>query len=164
MSRLGTLQEKILTRSEMIARFGRPRSERIVFTNGCFDLLHRGHVEYLHYAASLGDRLLLGLNSDRSVQALKGPGRPINPEGDRALVLAALAAVDHLTIFDEETPHALISELLPDVLVKGADYTADAVVGGAEVVAAGGRVVLAPLVQDRSTTRLLERSRQGVGA
>jgi D-beta-D-heptose 7-phosphate kinase/D-beta-D-heptose 1-phosphate adenosyltransferase len=135
----------------------------VVFTNGCFDLLHRGHVEYLTYAASLGDQLVLALNSDRSVRALKGEGRPLNPAEDRAIVLAGLAAVDVVTIFDEETPQELIAALLPDILVKGADYAADEVVGGPEVIAAGGKVVLAPLLPGRSTTRILEKT-LGMGA
>lgn len=157
------LNEKILPREEVLRRYGRPRTGRVVFTNGCFDLLHRGHVEYLNYAASLGDQLVLALNSDRSVRALKGEGRPLNPAEDRAVVLAGLAAVDVVTIFDEETPQELIAALLPDILVKGADYAADEVVGGPEVIAAGGKVVLAPLLPGRSTTRILEKT-LGMGA
>lgn len=157
------LHEKILPREEVLRRYGRPRTGRVVFTNGCFDLLHRGHVEYLTYAASLGDQLVLALNSDRSVRALKGEGRPLNPAEDRAIVLAGLAAVDVVTIFDEETPQELIAALLPDILVKGADYAADEVVGGPEVIAAGGKVVLAPLLPGRSTTRILEKT-LGMGA
>jgi D-beta-D-heptose 7-phosphate kinase/D-beta-D-heptose 1-phosphate adenosyltransferase len=153
------LARKVLDRRELIRTFGRPRSGRLVFTNGCFDILHRGHVEYLEYARSLGDHLVIGLNSDASTRRLKGEGRPVNSEEDRALVLAALSAVDAVTVFDEDTPRELIAQLLPDVLVKGADYEESAVVGGDEVRAAGGRVVLAPLVPGRSTTSIIERTR-----
>jgi rfaE bifunctional protein nucleotidyltransferase chain/domain len=154
------LADHILSRAALVERFGRPRERRVVFTNGCFDILHRGHVEYLELARSLGDYLVVGLNSDRSVCALKGPDRPINSEEDRAYVLAALAAVNAVTIFDEDTPRALISDLLPDVLVKGGDYSPDEVVGAEEVVAAGGRVVIAPFVPGRSTSGMLERARR----
>ena len=130
-----------------------------MFTNGCFDILHRGHVEYLEQARRLGDHLVVALNSDRSVRALKGAGRPVNPEVDRAVVLAALASVDAVTIFDEDTPLELLRALLPDVLVKGGDYTIDTIVGSAEVRAAGGEVVVVPLVPGRSTTRMIERTR-----
>lgn len=150
---------KIVTREALLRDFGRPRSGRVVFTNGCFDILHRGHVEYLAFARSLGDRLVVGLNSDRSVRALKGPGRPVNPVDDRAVVLAGLASVDAVVVFDEATPQDLIAALLPDVLVKGGDYSPDTVVGGPEVIAAGGRVVIAPLVPGRSTTALLHKAR-----
>jgi rfaE bifunctional protein nucleotidyltransferase chain/domain len=152
---------KIMSREQLLQALGRPRQDRLVFTNGCFDILHRGHVEYLEFARGLGDRLVVGLNSDRSVRALKGGGRPLNPEEDRAVVLAALASVDAVTIFDEDTPRDLIARLLPDVLVKGGDYTADQVAGGPEVVAAGGRVIIAPLVPGRSTTALLARTARG---
>ncbi|MDB4947631.1 MAG: cytidylyltransferase [Gemmatimonadetes bacterium] len=154
-------EAKIVTRDELLARLGRPRTAKVVFTNGCFDLLHRGHVEYLAAARAFGDALVVGLNSDDSVRRLKGPTRPVNPEDDRAVVLAALASVDAVTVFDEDTPRELIAALLPDVLVKGGDYTVDTVVGAREVIEAGGRVVIAPLVPGRSTTSILERSRQG---
>lgn len=150
--------EKVLDRQEAFRRLGRPRDFRLVFTNGCFDLLHRGHVEYLSQARALGDFLVVGLNTDRSVRRLKGEGRPVNPEEDRALVLAALAAVDAVVLFAEDTPIELVRGLLPDVLVKGGDYAADQVVGGREVVEAGGEVVIAPLVPGRSTTSILQRA------
>ncbi len=153
--------EKILSREELVHRFGRPRRERIVFTNGCFDILHRGHVEYLFAARALGDRLVVGVNSDPSVRRLKGPKRPVNPEEDRALVLAGLAAVDAVTLFGEDTPLDLIAALLPDVLVKGGDYRFEEIVGAPEVAAAGGEVVIAPLVPGRSTTSILHRMQQG---
>jgi rfaE bifunctional protein nucleotidyltransferase chain/domain len=152
---------KILTRDDLLARLGRPRSSTVVFTNGCFDLLHRGHVEYLNAARALGDLLVVGLNSDDSVRRLKGPTRPVNSEEDRAFVLAGLAAVDAVTVFGEDTPRELITALLPDVLVKGGDYTVETIVGAREVTEAGGRVVVAPLVPGRSTTSILERYRQG---
>src|SRR5690554_7128390 len=107
--------DKVLARTELIARFGRPRGRRVVFTNGCFDLLHRGHVEYLYEARALGDALVVGVNSDDSVRRLKGPGRPLVPAEDRALLVAALGCVDAVTIFEEDTPRELIAELLPDV-------------------------------------------------
>jgi D-beta-D-heptose 7-phosphate kinase/D-beta-D-heptose 1-phosphate adenosyltransferase len=151
------LHEKILPADELVRRFGRPRSHTVVFTNGCFDILHRGHVEYLDAARRLGDVLVVGLNSDASVRRLKGLQRPVNPLDDRAIVLAGLAAVDAVTVFDDDTPHALISRLLPDVLVKGGDYSVETIVGASEVIAAGGRVVVAPLVPGRSTTSLIAR-------
>jgi D-beta-D-heptose 7-phosphate kinase/D-beta-D-heptose 1-phosphate adenosyltransferase len=132
----------------------------IVFTNGCFDLLHRGHVEYLAAARQLGDVLVVGLNSDASVRRLKGPDRPINPEGDRAAVLDALRAVDFVTIFEEDTPAALIEAVQPNVLVKGADYTEDRIVGADIVRRRGGRVVIVPLLGGRSTSGLIARIRR----
>ena len=153
--------EKIVAREDLAARLARPRSERVVFTNGCFDVLHRGHVEYLEAARTLGDILVVGLNSDDSVRRLKGSSRPVNPEEDRAYVLAGLAAVDYVTYFAEDTPRDLIVALLPDVLVKGGDYRKEDIVGGAEVEAAGGKVVVAPLVPGRSTTAILQRAHTG---
>ena len=134
----------------------------MVFTNGCFDLLHRGHVAYLDAARSLGDALVVGVNTDASVRRLgKDATRPLNQEQDRAYVVAALACVDAVTLFDEDTPLALISALLPDVLVKGGDYAAHDVVGRREVEAAGGRLVLIPTVEGYSTTSLVQRIRGG---
>lgn len=134
----------------------------MVFTNGCFDILHRGHVEYLSAARELGDVLVVGLNSDDSVARLKGPQRPINPQDDRAVVLAALAAVDAVTLFAEDTPRELIASLLPDLLVKGGDYREEDIVGGSEVRAAGGDVKIIPLVPGRSTTGIIKRANEGV--
>ncbi len=150
----------ILSAEQVFARYGRPREQTVVFTNGCFDILHRGHVEYLTAARTLGDVLIVGLNSDASVRRLKGPSRPVNYQEDRAVVLAGLASVDVVTIFYDDTPHALISRLLPDILVKGGDYRVEGVVGSVEVQAAGGRVVIAPLVQGCSTTAILTRVQQ----
>lgn len=154
--------EKVLSADEVLHRFGTPRCGRVVFTNGVFDILHRGHVEYLFAARALGDALVVGLNTDESVRRLgKGADRPINREMDRALVLAGLACVDAVTLFGDDTPHALITALLPDVLVKGGDYTVATIVGADEVMAAGGRVEVIPLVPGRSTTAILERARGG---
>jgi D-beta-D-heptose 7-phosphate kinase/D-beta-D-heptose 1-phosphate adenosyltransferase len=156
-----TPAEKVLSRAALLARYGRPRDFTLVFTNGCFDLLHPGHVEYLHRARSLGDALVVGLNSDDSVRRLKGAGRPLVGERDRAGVLAGLASVDAVTLFAEDTPRELVAELLPDVLVKGGDYAPAQVVGAKEVEEAGGRVVIVPFVEGYSTTSLVDRIRKG---
>ena len=140
----------------LLARFGRPRSQKLVFTNGCFDLLHRGHVEHLAQARALGDALVVGLNSDASVRRLKGAGRPVVPGADRAAALAALRSVDAVTIFDEDTPLDLIGALLPDVLVKGGDYDLDGIVGREAVEEAGGVVCVLPFLEGYSTTDVLE--------
>ena len=137
----------------------RAAGARIVFTNGCFDLLHPGHVRYLAAARALGDALVVGLNGDASVRRLKGPGRPILSVDERAEVLAALAAVDHVVVFDEDTPEALVRRLQPDVLVKGADWAPDAIAGRDVVLARGGRVERVPLVPGVSTTELIRRIR-----
>lgn len=131
----------------------------VVFTNGVFDLLHPGHVRYLEAARACGDALVVGVNSDRSVRANKGPSRPIVPEAERAELLAALACVDAVTIFDEDTPHRLIEQLQPDVLVKGADWPADQIIGRDVVEARGGRVVRVPVEPGHSTSGLVERIR-----
>jgi D-beta-D-heptose 7-phosphate kinase/D-beta-D-heptose 1-phosphate adenosyltransferase len=138
----------------------RDRGERVVFTNGCFDLIHAGHIELLSSAANFGDRLIVGLNSDASVQRLKGPTRPIQNQSDRARVVGALRAVDLVVIFDEATPIKLIDAISPDILVKGADYLEDEVVGGDLVKSRGGRVALVPLVAGRSSTKIVERMRR----
>jgi D-beta-D-heptose 7-phosphate kinase/D-beta-D-heptose 1-phosphate adenosyltransferase len=135
----------------------RGRGERVVFTNGCFDLLHRGHVTLLARARGEGDRLVVGLNSDRSVRALKGEGRPVVSEDDRAHVLAGLGCVDAVVVFDEETPLRLVEAVRPDVLVKGADYSGKVIVGADLVRAWGGAVTLIPLVEGASTTRLVAK-------
>jgi D-beta-D-heptose 7-phosphate kinase/D-beta-D-heptose 1-phosphate adenosyltransferase len=130
----------------------------VVFTNGCFDLLHIGHVTLLDDARREGDRLILGINSDASVSRLKGPSRPIVPEHARARVLAALAAVDAVVVFDEPTPLELMVALRPDVIVKGGDYVADEIVGAAEVRSWGGRVKIVPFVEGFSTTQIIARA------
>ena len=150
---------KILARDQVVRELGRPRNLRVVFTNGCFDILHPGHVEYLFEARSLGDVLVVGLNTDDSVRRLKGSSRPLNTQDDRALVLAGLGCVDVVTPFDEDTPRSLIAALLPDVLVKGGDYRAEDVVGREEVEAAGGVVTILPFRVGHSTTGLVSRIR-----
>lgn len=154
--------DKILSREQVLLRYGPPGRGRVVFTNGVFDLLHRGHVEYLYAARALGDALVVGVNTDASARRLgKGPERPVNGEEDRAFVLAGLGCVDAVTLFDEDTPRELVAALLPDVLVKGGDYTVETIAGAEEVTAAGGRVEVLPLVPGRSTTGILERARRG---
>ena len=141
----------------------RPKSQApiVVFTNGVFDILHPGHVRYLQSARALGDKLIVGVNSDRPVRALrKGPGRPINSQDDRAEVLRALACVDEVVIFDEDTPHEIIKRLQPDILVKGADWGENAIVGRDIVEARGGKVVRIELAEGYSTTKIIERVRQ----
>ena len=140
----------------------RAAGRTIVFTNGVFDLLHPGHVRYLQHARSLGDALLTGINSDRSVRSNKGAGRPITPEAERAEIVAALASVDAAVIFDDDTPHAIIAALQPDVLVKGADWPEDAIVGRDIVEARGGTVVRVPIAAGYSTTALVEKIKRRV--
>lgn len=139
----------------------RARGERVVMTNGCFDLLHPGHVALLEAARAEGERLVVALNSDASVRGLKGEGRPVLPEGERAELLLALEPVDRVVLYDEPTPIEVVRALRPDVLVKGADWAADEIVGRAEVEAAGGRVVSVALVPGRSTSVILGRIRRG---
>tara|TARA_B100001245_G_C22706693_1_gene344081 strand:- start:182 stop:649 length:468 start_codon:yes stop_codon:yes gene_type:complete len=134
--------------------------EKIVFTNGCFDILHAGHIHLLREAKNLGDRLLIGLNSDQSVQNLKGPDRPFNTEDARASVLESLSMVDGVTIFQEDTPHELVKEIIPHVLVKGGDYSIENVVGADTVRASGGEVVLIPILKGYSTSDLITRIRK----
>jgi D-glycero-beta-D-manno-heptose 1-phosphate adenylyltransferase len=154
-----TSSDKLLTPDAAVA-WRNGLSGRLVFTNGVFDLLHPGHVEYLEAARALGDHLLVAVNSDRSAQALgKGTGRPVAHEQARSRVLAALQAVDRVVVFDAPTPLELIASLHPDVLVKGGDYSRDTIVGADLVEAAGGRVVTIPLVPGYSTTALVEKSR-----
>ena len=145
-----------------LARAIQTRGGVVVFTNGVFDLLHPGHVRYLQAARALGDVLIVAINSDRSVRENKGPHRPIVPEGDRAEVLLALACVDAVTVFDEQTPHAIVSRIQPDVLVKGSDWAADNIVGRDIVEGRGGRVVRVDLSPGFSTTELVRRVRAAV--
>ena len=149
-------EDALLEERERLRREGK----RVVFTNGCFDLLHPGHVRYLREARSLGDLLVVALNSDASVRVLKGAGRPILNQDERAEVMAALEVVDYVTIFDEETPRELIARLLPDVLVKGGDWSIETIVGREEVEAAGGEVLSLPYVQGSSTSEIIERIRR----
>ena len=156
----------VLTLDEAILRFGREKrnGRRVVFTNGCFDLLHPGHIRSLELARALGDALIVGLNSDASVRQLKGEGRPVIPERERAEILSALESVDAVVIFDDLTPRELISRLLPDILVKGGDWPGDQIVGREEVEAAGGRVVSVPVVPGYSTSAMLKKIRDGARA
>jgi rfaE bifunctional protein nucleotidyltransferase chain/domain len=151
-----------VTRSEAVAFVERARAEGkiVVFTNGVFDILHPGHTRYLSDARALGDLLIVAINSDRSVKALgKAPDRPINPEQERAEVLSALASVDAVVVFDEETPHEIVSALQPDILVKGADWGENAIVGRDIVEARGGKVVRIALAEGYSTTKIIQRIR-----
>jgi len=152
---------KIVSQEELMQVAAREKraGHRVVFTNGCFDLLHPGHVRCLAEARALGDVLVVAINSDRSVRGNKGPERPLVAEQDRAEVLAALVSVDYVTIFDEPTPRELIARVLPSLLVKGADWAPDQVAGREEVEAAGGRVVSIPLAPGYSTTNILQRIR-----
>jgi len=134
------------------------KQNTMVFTNGCFDLLHRGHIYYLSRARELGDVLVLGLNSDESVSRLKGPGRPVNDQQSRAEVLGGLAFVDYIVIFSEDTPLKLITSLRPHILIKGGDYKADEIVGYKEVLSWGGRVETIPLLEGYSTSSIIDRS------
>ncbi len=156
---------RVLSADELVRRFAAPRDHVLVFTNGVFDLLHAGHLRLLETARTFGDRLVVAVNSDRSARRLKGDRRPIVPEQERARLVAALRAVDAVTLFDDDTPRRLIEALVPDVLVKGADYTEAEVVGADTVRAAGGRVELVGLIAGRSTTELIRatgRVAQGV--
>ena len=153
------MKQKILSPDELLGvRQGlRAAGKTLVFTNGVFDLLHVGHVRYLAAARALGDLLLVAINSDRSVGRLKGEGRPITNESERAEILAALRQVDYVTIFDDISPRALITQMLPDVLVKGGDYNLDEIHGREEVEAAGGRVVSLPFIEGASTSAIIEK-------
>jgi D-beta-D-heptose 7-phosphate kinase/D-beta-D-heptose 1-phosphate adenosyltransferase len=154
----------VLTLDEAVALVDRLRAggRKVVFTNGVFDLLHPGHLRYLQLARSHGDALVVGVNSDRSVRAIKGPDRPITPGHERAEILAALACVDAAVVFDDDTPAEIIRRLQPDVLVKGADWPADQIVGRDTVEARGGVVVRAPVEGEYSTTAIVERIRKQV--
>ena len=156
------MTEKILSIEEMLAERERLRAAgaRLVFTNGVFDLLHVGHVRYLAEARALGDALVVAINSDRTVRELKGPERPVFDESERAEILAALRVVNYVVIFDNVSPRSLISQLLPDVLVKGGDYQLDEIHGREEVEAAGGRVISLPFVDGASTTSLIARMKK----
>lgn len=155
MAQVLTLDELLTARAQL-----RQTGRRVVFTNGCFDLLHPGHVRYLQEARALGEALIVALNSDRSVRELKGPSRPILKEAERAEVMAALACVDFVTIFDEPTPREIITALLPDILVKGGDWSIDTIIGREEVEAAGGVVRSLPFVDGVSTSEIISRIAQ----
>jgi len=155
--------EKVLTLDrayDVVADLKR-RGKRVVFTNGCFDLLHPGHTRYLAEARQLGDVLIVAVNSDRSVQALKGTERAVQPEAERVEILAALKFVNYVTIFNDLTPRAVIARMLPQVLVKGGDWRLDSIVGRAEVEAAGGQVVSIPVVEGYSTSSIIQAALKG---
>jgi D-beta-D-heptose 7-phosphate kinase/D-beta-D-heptose 1-phosphate adenosyltransferase len=155
----------LLSRADGVALADRLRADSkvVVFTNGVFDLLHPGHVRYLEVARSLGDALIVGLNGDASVARNKGPGKPITPQAERAELLLALSAVDAVVVFDEDTPAEIIAAIQPDILVKGADWAADRIVGRDTVEARNGRVVRVPLEAGYSTTSIVERIRRTAG-
>ncbi|MDD5084990.1 MAG: D-glycero-beta-D-manno-heptose 1-phosphate adenylyltransferase [Candidatus Omnitrophica bacterium] len=143
-----------------IVRRLRKRRKKIAFTNGCFDILHRGHVMYLSVARRKGDILIVGLNTDKSIRKIKGPSRPVQPERDRAEILSALQCVDYIVLFNESTPYRLIKAICPDILVKGNDWPVDKIVGGDIVKVHGGKVIRVPLLKGRSTTRILTKIKQ----
>ncbi len=157
------MEDKIKTLRALLPVLEKLRrsGQQIVFTNGCFDLIHIGHVRYLREAKGAGDVLVVGLNSDRSVRGLKGPGRPLVPEGERAELLAALEMVDYVVIFDRPTPRELIAAISPAVLVKGGDWEKERIAGADEVEAAGGWVLIVPLVPGRSTSGLIDKIVEG---
>lgn len=160
MSRLHpnlNIEQKIVSRTFFVENAVKLHQQKIVFTNGCFDVLHFGHVHYLLQAKELGDVLVVGLNSDDSVRRLKGPSRPINGEKERAFVLAALACIDYVVVFEEDTPKELIETVRPDVLVKGGDYALDQIVGADFVTRNGGSVTTLPFVEGFSSTRIIEQ-------
>lgn len=158
---MADLRPKVLSSSntEAVLNGYREQKKKIVFTNGCFDLLHIGHVRYLEQAKSLGDILVVGINSDSSVKRLKGPTRPIQNENDRAEILASLKAVDHTIIFDEDTPLRLIQNVNPNLLVKGGDWKIDQIVGSDFVLSRGGEVKSLQFIEGRSTTSIIEKSK-----
>lgn len=154
-----SIQQKIYTLPALLRLVAgwKALGKTIAFTNGCFDILHEGHIFSLSQAAKEGDRLIVGVNSDASTRQLKGPERPINNEHSRSLLLASLVITDAVVVFNEETPRELITALMPDVIVKGGDYTVEQVAGGKEVIANGGRVVINPIIPGFSTTGILEK-------
>jgi rfaE bifunctional protein nucleotidyltransferase chain/domain len=157
------LKRRDISEGELLEALAPLREEgkKVVFTNGCFDIIHKGHVVYLEKARALGDVLVVGLNSDGSTRRLKGDGRPVNPEGDRAWVLSGLRAVDHVVVFGEDTPQELMSRLRPDIHVKGGDYTEDQLPEAPLVRSYGGEIVIMPFVEGRSTTGVIEKAASG---
>ena len=153
------IQQKIYTLQQILKEAGRWKfmKKQIAFTNGCFDILHEGHIFSLSQAAKEGDFLIVGVNADASTKRLKGPSRPINNEHSRALLIASLVMVDAVVIFEEDTPLEIIKAIMPDTIVKGGDYTIEQIVGAKEVIANGGRVIINPIVQGFSTTSIIEK-------
>ncbi|HYH13622.1 MAG TPA: D-glycero-beta-D-manno-heptose 1-phosphate adenylyltransferase [Flavisolibacter sp.] len=156
-----SIEGKLISPDELEKKIAQWRilGKKVAFTNGCFDIIHTGHIASLMEAAQHGDYLVIGLNSDASVKRLKGPERPINTQESRALVLAALTMVDAVVLFEEDTPLELIKKIMPDVLVKGGDYTVEQIAGAKEVIANGGKVVINPIVEGFSTTNIIEKFR-----
>jgi rfaE bifunctional protein nucleotidyltransferase chain/domain len=161
MQKLQWIKQKIYSREDLARECNvwRATGKKIVFTNGCFDILHHGHLDLIAQAAGFGNILVMGVNTDSSVQRLKGPERPITNENDRAFQLASLLCVDAVCLFDEDTPDALIKTIKPDVLIKGGDYTIDKIVGAEFVLESGGRVEIIPFVEGYSTTSIINRIR-----
>jgi rfaE bifunctional protein nucleotidyltransferase chain/domain len=164
MRHSNTLLSKIVSFDELLAHLtpARAKGLSVVFTNGCFDVLHKGHIDYLYQASAYGDILVVGLNSDSSVRSIKGSGRPLQDEASRSVVLASLFFVDFVVLFHEDTPFNLISGILPDVLIKGGDYKAEEIVGYDLVSGHGGKVVIIPFVEGYSTTSVLERLKKSM--
>ncbi len=161
MDRLIVVKNKITTnKTELLRNLNiyRFQDKKIVFTNGCFDILHRGHIEYLAQAAALGDVLIIGLNSDDSVRRLKGENRPVQDEEGRAMVLAGFGFVSHIVLFDEDTPYELIKEIKPDILVKGSDYKEEDIVGADIVKSGGGEVITIDFIDGYSTSKILKKA------
>lgn len=163
MKAIQAIPEKIFTAESLLLQVKRWRllNKKIVFTNGVFDILHEGHIASLSEAASHGNILIVGVNTDASVKRLKGESRPVNNQQSRTLLLASLLMTDAVVLFDEDTPHNLITSILPDVLVKGGDYTIEQIVGAKEVLANGGEVKIAPILEGFSTTAIIERMKTG---
>ena len=161
MNHVEHIRSKVLSLTKLQEQLNVVREgKKVVFTNGCFDVIHRGHVSYLAQARDLGDLLVLGLNSDSSVRRLKGPTRPVNDEESRALVLASLECVDYVVLFEEDTPYQLIQTVQPDILVKGGDYQLNEIVGYDIVKARGGEVLTLPFVDGFSSTSIINRLKQ----
>jgi D-glycero-beta-D-manno-heptose 1-phosphate adenylyltransferase len=162
MKAIDAIDLKVMDLKQLLAHVAawRVTGKTIAFTNGCFDILHEGHIFSLNAAAKEADYLIVGVNSDNSVKKLKGPERPVNNEHSRSLILANLAVIDAVIVFNEYTPHTLITNILPDVLVKGGDYTIEQIVGSKEVIANGGRVVINPIVEGFSTTGIITHIKQ----
>lgn len=162
MKNLNSIKSKIYTLSELVeqSKVWRNNGEKIVFTNGCFDLVHRGHIEVLANTADLGDKLIIGLNSDSSIQNLKGKNRPIIDENSRAILLASLQFIDAIVLFSEDTPCHLIETILPDILAKGGDYKLEEITGHELVLQNGGEVILVPFIDGFSTTNIVNKIKQ----
>ena len=162
MTNLQNIKSKIYTLPELVeqSKIWRSKGEKIVFTNGCFDLVHRGHVEVLANTADLGDKLIIGLNSDSSIQKLKGENRPIIDENSRAILLASLQFIDAIILFSENTPQKLIETIVPDILAKGGDYKVEEIAGHEVVLQNGGEVILVPFIDGFSTTNIVDKIKQ----